>query len=221
MSSSAAQGQVVTANFVIVGRGTVTGTVSNPDGTPAANVPVTVTSARGGDPNAYGTQTDVNGLYSIANVPDGGYLAAAQSRGTIFGTLYGTNTGAVTGDGTTVTTNIQLSSATVPAGLNLLDANGQVYQISARGALTSSTYFDFNEFGGDGTHVDGMALSLVQSGTETPFTGYPFGTLDLSGQQFSRLPIQRRRPQHHPQSLRPQHRLLRALHRAAHQPHYL
>ncbi len=179
------QGQVVTANFVIVGRGTVTGHVYNPDGTPAANVPVTVTSARGGDGNPYGTQTDVNGLYTIPNVPDGGYLAAAQSRGTIYGTLYGTATGTLTGDGSTFTTDIQLSSATVPAGLNLLDANGQVYQISARGALTTSTYFDFNEFGGDGTHVDGMALSLVQNGTETPFAGYPYGTLDLAGQQFS------------------------------------
>ena len=39
------QGQVVTVNFAIVGRGTVTGQVTNPDGTVAAGVPVSVGSA--------------------------------------------------------------------------------------------------------------------------------------------------------------------------------
>ena len=96
------QGQIVTANFVIVGRGTVTGNVTFSNGTAAAGVSVQISSnATGG--NLYGSATDVNGNYSVPNVPIGGYTAIGQQH-TLTTNSYGTAAGSLAGNGATSVT---------------------------------------------------------------------------------------------------------------------
>jgi hypothetical protein len=183
------QGQVITANFVIIGRGTVTGQVTFSDGTDAAGLPVTITSFANGDSNPLSTQTDINGLYVVPNVPVGNYTVVSQQH-TITTNSYGTSAGSMPSDGATVATNVQLSSSLVPATQNFTDANGQLYPVRETGALIPGA---FTIFDGDtniagqipGTHVGGSVLSIVQNGTETPFTGEEFAPITLNAQQIS------------------------------------
>ena len=183
------QGQVVTANFVIIGRGTVTGQVTFSDGTAAAGLPVTITSLDNGDSYPLATQTDINGLYAVTNVPIGNYTVVSQQH-TITTNSYGMAAGTLPSDGATVTTNVQLSSSLVPATQNFTDANGQLYPVRETGALNPGA---FTIFDGDtniaaqipGTHVGGSVLSIVQNGTETQFTGEEFAPITLNAQQIS------------------------------------
>ncbi len=74
------QGQVVTANFVIVARGTVTGHITFSDGSVAAGASVQVTSSASGANRPLGGQSNASGIYTTANVPVGSYTVAAQLR---------------------------------------------------------------------------------------------------------------------------------------------
>ena len=178
-----AQGQVVTANFVIVGRGTVTGQVTNPDGSPAAGAAVEILSSAPGFSNYLAGSTDVNGNYSIANVPVGNYTAIGQLLTATINS-YGTAAGAMPSDGATTVTNIQLSSLLVPASIQLNDANGFTYAIRQNGGIFDGS---FTAFAGDGPGINegGALLSIVRNGNSTPFTGAQFAASSLSGRQIS------------------------------------
>ena len=174
--------QVLTANFVIVGRGTVTGHVTNPDGSPAAGVPVSVTSNAPGAGNPLGTQTDPGGLYSVPLVPTGPYQVVAQQH-TGTSNSYGTGSGSIPSDGATVTTNIVLSSSLIPATQTFVDANGEYYPVRENGGLFDGS---FTVFAGDTAgHEGGSLLSIVKGGAETPFTGAAFAPISLNAQQIS------------------------------------
>ena len=175
------QGQVVTANFVIVGLGTVAGTITNPDGSTAAGIPVQVISFVPGDNQPYGTQSDANGKYTVPGVPIGPVVVVAQQHTSSINS-YGNGEGAVTSNAVT-TINIQLSTSLVPTSLTLADANGESYPIRETGALVNGS---FGIFSGDSDgNQGGSLLSLAQNGNETPFTGEDFAPTDLSGRQIS------------------------------------
>jgi len=178
----ATQGQTVTANFVIVARGTVIGHVYDSNGGPAANVPVALNSNVGGYGHTLGTQTDVNGAYTIPLVPVGNYNETSQQHSATVNS-YGTASGTMTAEGATVTTDIHLSSTLVPTATTLRDANGSVYPVRPNGGLFDGS---FGVFAGDsGAHEGGALLSFIQNGTETPFTGAAFAPTTLNGQQLS------------------------------------
>jgi Bacterial TSP3 repeat/Carboxypeptidase regulatory-like domain/Bacterial Ig-like domain (group 2) len=176
------QGQVVTANFVIVGRGTVTGQVTNPDGSPSQGAAVEILSSAPGFSNYLTGSTDVNGNYTVPNVAVGSYSAIAQLHTATINS-YGTATGAMPSDGGSAVTNIQLSSLLVPAAVQLNDANGFGYPIRPNGGLFDGT---FSVFAGDSAgNEGGSLLSLVQNGNATPFSGAQFAQSDLSARQIS------------------------------------
>ncbi len=178
----ATQGQVVTSNFVIIGRGTITGQVTDSNGTPAPGVPVSVQSLSPGDSQPYGTATDVNGKYTISVVPVGAYNAIAQTH-TATSNSYGQASGSLPSDGVTSITNIQLSTSLVPTTLQLADANGAQYPIRENGGLFDGSY---SVFAGDsGSNEGGSLLTLTQGGVAFKFTGSTFGSLSLSGRQLS------------------------------------
>jgi len=176
------QSQVVTANFVIVGRGTVYGQVTNPDGSPAPGLPVIVVGAAGQFTNPIGGATDVNGNYSISSVPIGAFTAIAQQHTTTTNS-YGATNGTLTSDGSSVVANIQLSTSLVPTTLPLTDANGLNYPIRENGGLFNGS---FTVFQGDGQYNSGGSLlTIVQNGNIYPYAGELFAPVTLNGRQIS------------------------------------
>jgi protocatechuate 3,4-dioxygenase beta subunit len=180
--SLSTQGQVVTANFVIIGRGTVMGQVTNPDATPAPGVPVVVTGANGLDSQPFGTVTDINGNYAVGLFPVGGYTVVAQTH-TLTTNSYGSATGNLPSDGATSVTNVILNTSLVPTTTTLTDANGFQYPIRENGGLFDGS---FSAFAGDTNgNEGGSLLTIVQNGTATKFTGNEFATTSLNGKQIS------------------------------------
>lgn len=178
----ATQGQTVTANFVIIGRGTVTGHVTNPDGSAAPGIPVQINSGAPGDGNPYGTQTDVNGFYTAALIPVGPYQVIAQLHTPTINE-YGTANGTMPADGATTTTDVHLSASLVPSTTSLTDANGFTYPIRENAGMFDGS---FGVFAGDSTGHEGASLlSVTLNGNTTPFTGAPFSTSSLSARQVS------------------------------------
>jgi hypothetical protein len=176
------QGQVVTVNFVIVGRGTVMGQVTNPDGSPAPGLPVTVVGTAGQYTNPIGGATDVNGNYSIPLVPLGAFTAVAQQH-TPTTNSYGATNGTLPTDGSTAVANIQLSTSLVPTTLPLTDANGFNYPIRENGGLFDGA---FTVFQGDGQfNSGGSLLTIVQNGDIYPYAGELFAPVTLNGRQIS------------------------------------
>ena len=178
----ATQGQQVTADLVATGRGTVTGLVTNSDGSPSPGISVALRSDHVGYSVSFGTQTDVNGRYSLALVPTGTYTVVAQLHTSTVNS-FGQANGTMTSNGATVTTNIQLSTSIVPVTQTFYDANGFSYSIQQNGAVIDGA---FTVFAGDSSTNHGAELlSIVKNGAEVPFAGTQFGTADLSGQQIS------------------------------------
>ena len=176
------QGQVVTVNFAIVGRGTVTGQVTNPDGTVAAGVPVSVGSAAPGYSQPLGSSTDINGNYAVAFVPVGNYTVVAQQH-TQTTNSYGSNMGTMPADGAVAVTNVQLSTSLVPSTLLLYDGNGLQYPIRENGGLFDGSFIVFGGF--RGTNEGGALLSIAQNGNVTPFAGEEFAPVSLGSRQIS------------------------------------
>jgi hypothetical protein len=176
------QGQVLTENFIIVGRGTVAGNVTFSNGAVAPGIAVQVTSSSPNDGNPYGTATDINGNYSIANVPIGPYAVQAQQH-TLTANSYGTAAGSLPSNGATAVTNVVLSSTLVPSAVTYNDANGFQYSVRENGGIFDGS---FNVFVGDGAKNQGASLlSLVQNGQATPFTGEDLAPTDLNGREIS------------------------------------
>ncbi len=178
-----AQGQVVTANLVSIGLGTVTGHVTNPDGTPASAVGVSVTDmSNANDLNPYVVSTDTNGLYTVTGVPAGSFRAVAQTHTTTT-TSYGVTTGTISPQGGTVTADIMLSTALIPSTYTLNDANSEAYTIRENGALIDG---QFGVFAGDyASDHGGQLLSFVTPTGTVPFAGAAFATASLNGRQIS------------------------------------
>lgn len=180
--SLSTQGQVVQSNIVIIARGTVTGQVTYAGGGPAAGVPVQVSSTTPNASNAYGASTDINGLYTIANIPGGPFSAIAQTM-TATSTSYGTATGVIASDGSTATANIQLSTSLIPTKTLYTDANGEQYQVRENGGIFDGS---FSVFAGDQNgHEGGSVLTVTQNNVTVPFVGSVFSQSSLNGRQLS------------------------------------
>jgi protocatechuate 3,4-dioxygenase beta subunit len=102
-----ATSQVAVANVSYLGRGTVTGTVSDSNGNPVANAAVTVSSSSifGGAQSAI---SNTQGHYSVSGIFLGAFLVTAQVQST---QQSGQASGSMGSDGQTVTVNLSLSGA--------------------------------------------------------------------------------------------------------------
>jgi protocatechuate 3,4-dioxygenase beta subunit len=176
-------GSTVTQNFTFVGLGTVKGTVSNPDGSAASGIGVSLTSQSSIGGNL-GAGTDSNGNYSIANVPVGAFQISAQNLSAGLGV---TATGTVTSDGDIETVNLKLVSNVVSLPQTLTDFNGFPYDIQSTGTIANGAFIN-NPLQHRGYYEDyyyGFQLALLQSGTPTSFTGASTAVATLNDQQLN------------------------------------
>jgi hypothetical protein len=174
--------QELLANLTLIGVGTVTGLVRNPDGSVAAGVAVSLQSLAPGFNRSFFALSDIGGRYTIPQVPVGGFGARVSAR---VGPrqLYGEAQGQITVDGETVTADVQLSATLVPVSTTLYDANNFSYNLRENGSLQDGTG---GVFGGDfAANRGALLLDIVTGGTPIRFTGQAFGTATQAGREIS------------------------------------
>jgi hypothetical protein len=165
-------GQVLTRDLPLIGMGTVTGKVVNPDGSFAQNVYVSINAnnptfgvSKGGS-----VTTDYTGAFTFRDVPASRFTlyASDESHG-----LQGDTSADLTDDGSTVTANVNLVSNAINLGTERFDANNFRHYITNDGT-TSDFYF---------AAIAG--LNIISGGAETHFTGSSFGTIEDGGREVT------------------------------------
>ena len=179
------QGQTVTANLTFIGTGIVSGQITNPDGTAATAVGISLTSLAPGYGRAFNTQSDVNGNYSFPDVPIGGFnVAAAQESPTLL--LAGSASGQMPSNGGQVTVNIQLAATAFPVNLNqpsyLYDGNNFPFDVTANGTIADGFEYTFD--GDFSANIGAMNLDVIVGNSTNAFTGASTGTQAQSGQEI-------------------------------------
>lgn len=179
----ATHGQVITKNLVLSGVGTVTGRVLNPDATVAPGVLVVLqTSGSGRSINA---TSDVNGVYTITQVPVGSFVVTA-SRGSGAQRFLGQSQGQVVSDGSIVILDIQMVANVIQLPATLFDANNFNFDLTQSGSVASGKS---SMFGGDFiTNQGGLLLDLISGSTTTRFAGQSvtaqsFAVTEIGGRQ--------------------------------------
>ncbi|HEV8348494.1 MAG TPA: carboxypeptidase regulatory-like domain-containing protein [Vicinamibacterales bacterium] len=170
-------GQIVTRNLTFLGFGTVTGIVSNPNGSAASSVGVTVqsTSPIGGFFNA---TTDSTGAYRVSNVPAGAFIARAQTQ-----QLIGETNGLISQDGQQVVANIQLANNAINLPVYRYDGNNFYVNLRGDGSIGDATS---SVYGGDfGSNFGAFLLDIFRQGTPARFTGGTIGTTEENGQEIA------------------------------------
>ncbi|HEX3153214.1 MAG TPA: carboxypeptidase regulatory-like domain-containing protein [Candidatus Angelobacter sp.] len=182
--SISTQDQSVTQNLVLSGVGTITGTVRNPDSTPAVSTGITL--AIQGQSRNFSVLSDVNGVYRFAQVPLGSFTVNAR-RQSGSQVLLGQNQGVLATDGSTVTTDIQLLANVIQLPSTLFDANNFNFDLTQSGAIAGGKS---QIYGGDFTsHQGGFLLDLISGGSVSSFTGQGatqgIASTELSGRQIA------------------------------------
>ncbi len=156
--------EVVTRDMTMVGLGTVTGRVSNPDNSSASGLSVTVSSNAPNVGGSWSATTNASGIYSVSNVPVGAIVATTGNAAL---NLLGEATGTLATDLQTLTLDIvlQTSAVNLPLGTALRDAFSTIYTVQRDGGIT----------GPASVTTSLPRLSVVVNGAETPFTGSTIG----------------------------------------------
>jgi hypothetical protein len=120
--------EVVTRDMTMVGLGTVTGRVSNPDNSSASGLSVTVSSNAPNVGGSWSATTNASGIYSVSNVPVGAIVATTGNAAL---NLLGEATGTLATDLQTLTLDIvlQTSAVNLPLGTALRDAFSTIYTV--------------------------------------------------------------------------------------------
>jgi len=178
------QGQQVTQDLVLIGVGTVSGQVTNPDSTPAAGIGLTLRTDAPGY-GALSARTDVNGNYAIPQVPVSDFNVEAQEI-TATQVLSGIATGQIAANGGTATANIQLSATSLPISLttppNLFDGNNFPFDIAANGTIANG--FEYTFAGDFSANKGAMDLNIILNSSVNPFVGDNTGVTAQSGQEI-------------------------------------
>lgn len=176
----ASQGQTVTANITLIGLGTVTGKITNADGSPAVGAAIKLTSADPGFVQTFETQSDVNGNYTLSNIPVGTVTVSALAP-----TGMAAATAQLPSNGATITVNLQLGPNAALSAHTFFDANGFTYDIDSTGEIQSGTN---SVFAGiaipfPGRYDETLSLTL-SGGATTYFSGSPTATTTQSGYEY-------------------------------------
>ncbi|HEX4954150.1 MAG TPA: carboxypeptidase regulatory-like domain-containing protein [Thermoanaerobaculia bacterium] len=154
--------EVVRRDLVIAPRGTVQGTVTDPNGDPAPGVGVTVSSL--GNSQSRFVTTDVNGFYRATGILTGTIQVLARDNPRAF---EGRGEGVLANEGEVITIDVQMEGLQVLA--RLWDANNYVYPVEfPNGGLVEATQGVFRGDNNENRH--GFLLSLGQGGTFRRFT---------------------------------------------------
>ena len=175
-----ADGDVIAVVVTMPGMGSVTGRVTNQDGSPAASVQVTVRSTHPTFGGFFHTQTDGNGVYRQD------LLALGSVSATVFDTarqLFGEAFGALDTDGQTVTLDIQLTNNAIGLPAARFDVNNFYYDIATYAGIQSGTSSIFSAH--DGLQYGAALLDVVRDGTRHRFTGSSIGTVEQAGREIS------------------------------------
>jgi hypothetical protein len=178
------EGQVVLQNLILSGVGSVSGTVLNPDSTPAPGVQVTLRSSSLG--TILSGISDLNGVYRIIQVPVGDFLVSSrvQSGSQV---LLGQNQGTIAADGSTATANVQLLANVVQLPFTLFDANNFNFDIATNASIANGRGQIFA--GNFGSQQGGFLLDLIAGGATQSFTGQGatqnLATSELVGRQIA------------------------------------
>jgi protocatechuate 3,4-dioxygenase beta subunit len=170
-------GQVLTQDIVLVGRGMVTGKVFNPDGTVAQNVAVNINAAGAGldTGTSQGATTDYTGAFTFNDIPVGHFTLVASDEGR---GLQGDATGELTRDGETASVNVQLVSNAINLPTVLYDANNFPHGVTNGGANSDGYNYVFHNGGA-------FNLDVVAGGTATRFTGSSVGSVEDGGREIA------------------------------------
>lgn len=167
----ASNNEVVTRDFTLVGLGTVSGRVVNPDGSAASGIAVVVTSFVPEFGSSRTVTADGGGHYVVERVPVGGVLATAQTA-----QLIGEARGQLTVDGQTLTLDILLESNIVTLPATLADGNGSNYIVAGSGRLEGGFFSVFN--GTNAANRGSANLVITRDGAPEAFAGSAFGTYE-------------------------------------------
>ena len=149
-------GETVNREIELIVTGRVTGMVTK--GAAVAGASVQLTSQAVPWNGFFSTTTDVNGDYTIDDVPEGTFSIVAAK-----GSDRAETSGTMPATGGTVTVNLALVASVVQVPAYLQDANGSYWLVTKQAALERSAIFQ----SGDGT----PRLSLVKDTVALPFAG--------------------------------------------------
>jgi hypothetical protein len=157
-ASVALNGPQATQNLVLVGVGTVSGTVTRSGSVPVVDASVRLVS----DAPTYGgyfdTTSVTNGYYEIQGVPIGAFTVTATS-----GADSRQGNGTIQSDGDQVTVNLDLLDSAITLPSTLTDGNDLDWTISPNGSVRRGATFP----NGEGT----PRLTVIREGTSVSFTG--------------------------------------------------
>lgn len=170
-------GQVAGVSMTFVGLGTVSGLVTNPNGSSASGLTVTVQALAPEVGRSFSAVTNAGGVYTVSGVPVGSVLATTGNPSL---ELLGEATGVLAGDGMTLTLNIALQSSAValPLSTPLRDAYAQDFSLRRDGSLLGGSYYSVF---GDGA----MLLDIVRDGAVERFAGSTIGQYEDGRREVS------------------------------------
>ncbi|MGA2534763.1 MAG: Ig-like domain-containing protein [Terracidiphilus sp.] len=179
------QGQIVTQNLTLIGVGTVSGQITNPDGSAATGVGITLNTLALGYGRTFNSQSDVNGNYTISAVPVGGFTVNALLQSPTL-LLAGSTNGQMPSNGSQVTANIQLAATAFPVNLNqpsyLYDGNNFPFDVAANGTIADGFEYTFD--GDFSANKGAMNLDVILGNSTNAFTGGTSGTQAQNGQEI-------------------------------------
>jgi len=169
----ASNGQIAQRDFTLVGLGTVTGRVFNPDASSAQDMSVQIwwnTPLLGGSRSA---RTNAGGFYTFEHVPTGAISAVA---GDLTRQLYGERTGTLAQHGDTLQLDISLTSNAISLPRNLYDANNFLFDIQADGRTNTGGASFF--YGNGGTEQGAFVMDVTADGSTVRFAGGEIPTIE-------------------------------------------
>ena len=168
--------QVTPVDLTMIGLGTVTGRVLNPDSSSASNVLVTVRGTHPEFSTVSGPRTDAGGFYRVDEFPAAGVQVSAgdTARG-----LFGEASGVLGGDGETLTVDILLRNNAITLPTARFDGNFFNFDIQRDGSIGFGHNFVFATSEGGASLLD-----IVRDGTPNRFAGSVNATTENNGREI-------------------------------------